>query len=229
MLIEYLLYRQNVIGRTHERVSDEVDVFLNGEEDVVVVFRRDGRQSDVLARHVNALVRTKHTVVLHLSHKHRSVVLYNKHVEFAVVEEYMVANLNVLGEVDVRNVYDVVRRIHTRTTEYLNDIACLVLYRLGAASGSHLRTLCVDHKGKVGRNRSYILYNITYPVRRRMRCIHSHDVHSGKEQFAEELNITTAIANRSNNLCLFHRMYIYMFFVCKVTDFLRKTTNIYYT
>ena len=145
MLIEYLLYRQNVIGRTHERVSDEVDVFLNGEEDVVVVFRRDGRQSDVLARHVNALVRTKH-------------------VEFAVVEEHMVANLNVLGEVDVRNVYDVVRRIHTRTTEYLNDIACLVLYRLGAASGSHLRTLCVDHKGKVGRNRSYILYNITYPV-----------------------------------------------------------------
>ena len=38
--IEDSLYIQNILSVAYERVSDEVDVFLNGVEDIVAVFFR---------------------------------------------------------------------------------------------------------------------------------------------------------------------------------------------
>ena len=101
MLVEYLLYRKNVIGRTHKRMSNKVDVFFNSKEYVIVILLRNSRQSDMLARYVHALVCTKHTVVLHLSYKHRTIVVYDKHIKFTIVKEHMITNLHILSKVDV--------------------------------------------------------------------------------------------------------------------------------
>ena len=37
-----------------------------------------------------------------------------------------------------------------------------------------------------------------------MRRVHTHNVDAREEEFADKVNIATAVTDRSNNLCLFH-------------------------
>ena len=106
--VENVLHSLHIGGVAHKRVCDEVDVKLDGKFDVLAVFLGQGRQVDMLPGHVHALVGAQHALVLHLGNEHRSLDIHHLHVEFAVVEEDVVAHLHVGGDVAVAQVHDVV-------------------------------------------------------------------------------------------------------------------------
>ena len=195
VLVKDVLHGLYVGGRAHERVGNEVDVLLYGEQNVVVVFLRDGRQVDVLTRHVHALVGAEHAVVLHLGYDHRAVAACYLHVDLAVVEQDVVAHLHVLGKVGVRHVQNVVGRVDLGTAENAHGVAGLIFDGFFHACCTHLGTLGVDHEGEVWRHLTHVLYDVLYAVGCGVGCVHAHHVHSGKEQLADELFITFSIAN----------------------------------
>lgn len=134
--------------------------------------------------------------------------------KLAVIKQNMVANLNILGKVYVRNVDNIVCGNHFGTAENFNHLASLIFYRSLDVGCAHLRTFSVNHKGYVWRYSTYVTHNCAYSVWCGMCCIHTHYVHACKEELADKIDITTAVTNRCNNLCLFHckKIYIMCFF-----------------
>ena len=76
-------------------MSYKVNILFYCEKNVVAVFLCQRGQIYMLTRHVDTLVRAKHTIVHHLGNKHWTGVLNNLHVNRPVVEKKMVTYLYV--------------------------------------------------------------------------------------------------------------------------------------
>ena len=97
--IEDGLYGSHISCRAHKAVGYEVDVLIDGQHDVLAVLLRKRRQGDMHARHVDTLMRAKVTIVLYLCDDSRTVDADDEHVEGSIIEEHMVARVDVGSEV----------------------------------------------------------------------------------------------------------------------------------
>ena len=149
MLVQYLLHFVQIFLGADEGMGYEVNVFLNGKEDVALVLLGERGQVDVYARHVDRLVGTQFAVVHHYYSKLAAAVLYNLHTQLAVIEQYLVAYLHVVAYIGIRQAYHVVGGVLRRTAHYCNLLASLVVYRCRRARGAYLRSLCVNQDGKM--------------------------------------------------------------------------------
>ena len=204
MSVEDILNGLYISGIAHEGVSDEVDVELDGKFDVAAVLCRECRQVDVLTWHVHALVRTECTLVLHLSHEHRSLHLHDLHVELTVIKQDVIAHLYIGSNIRIAQVHDVVRRLHLWATEDFHHVTSMIQYRLLHVGGAHLWSLGINHDTDVWRYGSNVLYNVTDTFLCGMCGVHTNHVHASKKEFADEILIASTIADGSDNLCLFH-------------------------
>ena len=175
----------------------------------------------MFSRNVHALVCSEHAVVLHLSHNGRTNDVHDLHVQFAVVEENVVSHLHVLRNVGIAKVHDVMTGVHVRASENLHHVTGLIFYRLIHTRRADLRTFRIYHQSNVRRHRSHISYYSTYPVWSGMGSIHADHIHSSEKQLANEVNVTPAVTDRSNNLCLFHlTLSLYVFSTTKLRIFI---------
>ena len=159
--IEDGLNGSDVSSRAHKRVGNELDVEVDGQHDVLAVFLCQRGQVDMHARHVDALARAQHAVVLHLCHNLGAVDANDQHVEGTVVKQNMATLVHIGSEVAIGDVDHVVGGLHLRPSEDFHHVASLILNRLGAGGGAHLRTLSVDEYADVVTHLAYILYNLS--------------------------------------------------------------------
>ena len=104
VLVKYLLNLLHIGSGTDEGVGDEVDVLLDRQQDITLVFLRQRRQFDVFAGNIHTLMRTEVTFVLHLCHQHRTVILYHLHVQCTVIKKDMVAHLHIPCEIRIGHI-----------------------------------------------------------------------------------------------------------------------------
>ena len=186
-------------------MGDEVDILIDGQFDVLAVALSKRRQGDMHARHVDTLMRTQETIVLHLCDDSRAVDADDEHVESTVVEEHMVALVDVGSEVRVREVDDIMAGVHLRTAEDLHYITRLILYRLRTTRGAHLGALGVDEDADMTAHRADITYYRLYTFLRGMSGVHTNNVHACVEQRTDKVRVTTPVADGSYYLGLFHQ------------------------
>ena len=201
----------------------EVDVEVDGKVDVPHVFFRECRQVDVYSWHIDALVGAKVCLVLHLCNDGRSVDANHFHAQCAIVEENLVALVDVVGKIGVGEVYDVVFGVHFRTSEYLHHVAYLVVYWRTTASGPYFRSLGVDKYSDVVGNLSCVLYYLPYALWSGMGSVHSYNVHACLEKVVYELYATSAVADGCYNLSLFHD---YMCLSCLQQQYLNTVAKL---
>ena len=140
-------------------MGDEVDVKLDGQENIPAVLLGKRRKIDVLARNIDTLVSTQSSFVLHLSHQHGTGILDHLHIQLAIVEEQVVAYLHVIGNIGIAEIDNIMRRLHLWTTENLHHITYIIMYRLLDSCGTNLRALGVYQNTDMGRYSSYIIDN----------------------------------------------------------------------
>lgn len=98
-------------------MGDEVDVKLDGQENIPAVLLGKRGKIDVLARNIDTLVSTQSSFVLHLSHQHGTGILDHLHIQLAIVEEQVVAYLHVIGNIGIAEIDNIMRRLHLWTAE----------------------------------------------------------------------------------------------------------------
>ena len=179
------------------------DVFFDGQEDVGLVSLGECGQIDVFAGHVHALVRAEHAVILHRDVQ-GLVFRRDQHVDGPVVEEHMVAHLHVAHEVGIRYIDDIVRGVAIRTTIDAHFFAGFVFDGSCQSGGAHFGTLRVDEQTEVGRNGTDVANDFLDAVGRGVGGVHAHHVHAGEKQLAEEIFVAAQIADRADDLGLFH-------------------------
>ena len=140
-------------------MGDEVDVKLDGQENIPAVLLGKRRKIDVLARNIDTLVSTQSSFVLHLSHQHGTGILDHLHIQLAIVEEQVVAYLHVIGNIGIAEIDNIMRRLHLWTAENLHHITYIIMYRLLDSCGTNFRTLGVYQNSDMGRYSSYIIDN----------------------------------------------------------------------
>ena len=140
-------------------MGDEVDVKLDGQENISAVLLGKRWKIDVLARNIDTLVSTQSSFILHLSHQHGTGILDHLHIQLAIVEEQVVAYLHVIGNIGIAEIDNIMRSLHLWTAENLHHITYIIMYRLLDSCGTNLRTLGVYQNSDVGRYSSYIIDN----------------------------------------------------------------------
>ena len=95
MFIEDFLHLMHIGSRTDKRVSDKINVLLNGKKYVLPVLLRKRRKVDMLTRNVHALMRTKHSLVLNTCHKHGTGILNDLHIYRSVIEQEVISHLHI--------------------------------------------------------------------------------------------------------------------------------------
>ena len=181
MLIQDLLHGFHVVGIAHERMGNEINVQFDSQQDVLFILFGERRQIDVLARNVHTLMRTQHTVVLHLCHHHGAVAFDNLHVELTIVEEHVVAHFHIFGNIAIRNVDDIVRRVHFGATKDFNDVASFVAQGFIDTSCAHFGTFRINHNPNMRRHCPHILHNGSNAFLCSVRRVHAHHIHARKK------------------------------------------------
>ena len=189
-------------------MGNELDVEVDGQHDVLAVFLCQRGQVDMHARHVDALARAQHAVVLHLCHNLRAVDANDQQVEGTIIEQDMTAFVHVGSEVAVGDVDHVVGGLHLRPSEDFHHVASLILNRLGAGGSAHLRALCVDEDANMVAHLTNIVYNLSDTLLCGMSCIHANYIHSSVEKGTYKLCVASSITNRCNDFGLFHTIFL---------------------
>ena len=140
-------------------MGDEVDVKLDGQENIPAVLLGERRKIDMLARNIDTLVSTQSSFVLHLSHQHGTGILDHLHIQLAIIEEQVVTNLHVIGNIGIAQIDNIMRSLHLRTAENLYHVTYIIMYRLLDSCSTNLRALGVYQYSDMGRYGSYIIDN----------------------------------------------------------------------
>ena len=81
--------------------------------------------------------------------------------------------------------------------------------------GTHLGALGINEQSQVGRHFTRVADDGTYSVGRGVGGIHTHHVHTGKKQLAQEVYLTPAVTYRAYYFGLFHLYWFYrLVFIC---------------
>ena len=158
----------------------------------------------MFSRDIHTLVSTQNAIILYLCHQHRATILYDAHIKFAVIKQQIITHFHILCDIAIRNIDDIMRAVHLRTTEYFHHITGLILQGNFHSSGTNFRPFRINHDTDMWRNSTHILYNRSYTLWRCMSGIHSNHIHSCEEKLANKILITSPITYRGNNFCLFH-------------------------
>src|SRR5574344_202674 len=129
-------------------------------------------------RHVDTLVRTQFTVVLHFHDQTVTFFSDNLHIQFAVIEEYIVTYIDILRNIRIRQIYLIVRGILVRISIYSYLLTDSVLYRFIVTRRTHFRSFLINKDTDMARYSACITDDGTYTVGRSMCGIHSYHIHS---------------------------------------------------
>lgn len=202
--IEYLLYGQHVLTVAYKRVGNEVDIFLDGVENVATVFLGEGGQVDAHTGHVDTLARTQLAGILCDTQKIVFVLFEYTEFELAIVDEYHTVDREVFGEIDIRHVNLLMSSIGIGVTGHAHDIAGrkgdgpVVLDK----GRSHFGAFGIHENGYRIGDSSHVVDNTVKPFGIEVSRVHSHHIHSVFVQRAHEVYIATLVRNRSDNLSL---------------------------
>ncbi len=116
----------------------------------------------------------------------------------------MTALMDIGSEVGVRQIDHIMRGVHLRPAEDFHHVARFVIYRRIAARSAHLWALGINEYADVTAHLAHVPYYIYNTLARCMGSIHANYVHTGIEELADKVCITTAVANRSYDFGLFH-------------------------
>ena len=143
------------------------------------ILLRKGRQIDMHTRHIDTLVRSKHTLILHAGNEHRSyIILHHLHGDGTVVKKNVITLVHIMHKIRVGNIDDVVLRVHLRAAEDLHHITYFIVNGLLHIGSTHLRTLCIYKNTDMRRNGTHIANDLTNTVRSGVSSIHTYHVHS---------------------------------------------------
>ena len=209
----------HIIRGAHKAMGYEVDILVDSEMDITLVFLRQGRQVDMLTRHIDTLMGTKHPIVLYLDIDSWTFYTCHLHADGTIIEKNIVTHLHILRKVGVRDIDDVVCRVHLGSAEDLHRITRFVFDRLLDIRRTYLRAFGINKDTDMRRYGTRVLDDITDSIRCSVRRIHSHDIHSGIEKATDEVDITTAVADRAYYFCLFHETIPNIIIYCKDTVF----------
>ena len=138
----------------------KINVLIDSQQDIFSVFVRQRRQSNMYTRHIDTLMRTQHTIILHLGYNCWTIDTDDKHVKGTIIKQHMVTFVYVGCKIRIRKVDDIVGGIHFGASEYLNHITLLILNRLITARGSHLGSLGVNKDTNVAAYFAHVPYYI---------------------------------------------------------------------
>ena len=204
MLIQNILHGLHICRRSHKAMSYEINIFINGQQDVALILLGEGWQIDMFARHIDALMSAQHTVVLHGGINRGTHNIHDNHIEQAIIDEDMVTHLHVASEIFIIHIDDVVGGIHLRPTEDLHHITCFISDFLLDIGRSDLRALGVNENSNMRRNGTHIANDITNTILSSVSRVHPDYIHTSEEEFSQKIHITTAITDGTYNLSLFH-------------------------
>ena len=142
--IEDVLHHFHVGSRAHEGVSNEINVLLDGKEDIFVVTLSERREVDVLPRHIHTLVRSEHTIIFHFHAHCFTFDGIHLHGDGTIIEEQAVAYLQILGNVGIRKANFIVCRIHPRASIHRDLLSSLVGNGSFRTRSAHFRTFRIN-------------------------------------------------------------------------------------
>lgn len=185
-------------------MGDEIDVLIDGIENVAAISLGESGQIDAHSGHVDTLARTQFAGILR--HAEKIVIVFFKHSEFelAIVDEHYTVDREVFGEIDIRHVYllmcgeSVGITGHAHNVAGSKDNASVVLDK----GRSHFGTFGIHEYGYRIGNSPYIRDNTVKSFGIEVSRVHSHHIHTVFVQRTHKVYITTLVRNRSNNLSL---------------------------
>ena len=203
VFVQYGFDVENVLFVADEGMGNEVDVLLDGIQNVVLVFFGQRRQVDAHARHVHALAVAQCGFVLYFAVEAAVVFVGDNHFQVAVIYQNVVAHLYILDKVGIGHADAFACGGLFGTSRYLYLVTGLERNGFGSqGSRTYFGTLCIHQYGNPIGDRAYIGYQLFETLAPGMGCIHADDIHARFEQFSDKVNLTTLVGNRCNNLCL---------------------------
>ena len=202
--IENVLHHFDVGSRTNEWVSNEINVLLNREKNVLVVALRERREVDVFTRHIHTLVRTEDAIVFHFHTHGFSLNGCHLHRDSTIIKEQTVAHFQILSDVGIRETNFIVCGVYTRTTIHRCHLACLVSNGGFSTRGTHFRTFGINQNTYMWWYGTYVADDFLDTFGIGVCSVHTHYIHPCKEEFTEEFFIATQVTDGANDFSFFH-------------------------
>ena len=206
LLVEQTAHRHDILARTDETVSDEVDSGFDGKINVLAVAVGERRQLDALSRHIHAFARAQRAVVLHAALQAAVGLSFHLEANLAVVNENLRAHTHVLHKIAVGHGNPFPRGQCIRVVFQLHIVALAQFDRRFAARGPHFRSLGVHQNGNMTGNSPHIVNDPLHPDGILMCRIETHHIHAGFKKAANQVNVAAVVGNRCYNFRLFIHM-----------------------
>ena len=147
------------------------------------------------ARHIDTLMGTQHSVILHLGYHGRTIDSDDLHIKSTIIKQYVVTFLNICRKILIGKIDNVVRGVDVRTSEEFNNITRLILKRGCTSRSTDLRTFGIYKYTKMTAHLAHVPYYILNSFFRSMRCIHSDNINTGIVQLPDKIYITATITD----------------------------------
>ena len=203
MSIQNFLYIQNILFITHKRMSNKVDVFLNGIKNIGTVLFRQRRKIDAYSRHIYALTTSQSSIILYLTYQIIFRFIHNNHFQITIINKDVYANGNIVHKVRVGNGNTLTGSFQIWITYDFHSVTDFVSDRIGTDGSTHLRAFSIHQDSYTVGHRTHIIYQHLRTFAAEMCRVHTHHIHTGFKQAFYKINIATLIRNGCNDFCLF--------------------------
>ena len=144
------------------KLCAKIHIHRGGKADVANVFLGEGGQLDVQPRHIHALARAQHAVVLHGSEHFISLNIIHLHIQHPVIEQDVAARLHIACERGVRDVDFPLRAEPVGVADYLHAVSRAIGNGLRARGGANLRSLGIQEDTYLPTDRTGVLDDFTH-------------------------------------------------------------------
>ena len=203
MGIQYFLYIQNILFITYKRVSNKINIFLNGIQDICTVLLRQRRKIDTYTRYIYTLTTSQSSIILYLTHQIIIRLFHNDHFQIAIIYKNMYADSHIVHKVRIRDRNTFARSVQIGITYYFYLIPYFIRNRFSTDGSAHLRSLSIHQDSYAIRYRTHIIYQHLRAFAAEMCRVHTHHIHTGFKQAFYKINVAAFIRNGCNDLSLF--------------------------
>ena len=147
------------------------------------------------AWHINTLVRTQHAIVQDLSYNGRAINANNQHIQCPIVKQNMVTFLNISSKILIRQINNVMGRVHFRTPKQLHNITRLIFNRGFTSRSTHLWPFGINKYSNMVAYFSHVPYYIIYTVFRCMGRIHPNNINTCIKQLTNKIHVASTVTH----------------------------------
>ena len=203
MGIQYFLYIQNILFITYKRVSNKINIFLNGIQDICTVLLRQRRKIDTYTRYIYTLTTSQSSIILYLTHQIIIRLFHNDHFQIAIIYKNMYANSHIVHKTGIRNRNAFAGSLQIRVAYHFYLIPYFIRNGFSTDGSAHLRSLSIHQDSYAIRYRTHIIYQHLRTFAPKMCRVHTHHIHTGFKQAFYKINVAAFIRNGCNDLSLF--------------------------